>query len=282
MLRYRCSGCSLARGSTMRSDPRQQISRLLLRSCAAHCTLVSRAAVWRRPSRVWISRSTRPVSHLRFTQWLAWHNRQGDLVEPRRRARSIFVVSVGLIILWLLVSEIVGRMTHELALSGMAAATGLFTGAFVISTLLFGLRHPEVFSTAVPGGVRTEVPATSVIPEPLDASIGHALAKMMTDDRAYRDPELTIGIIAARVETPEYRVRRHINRGLGYRNVSDYLNEHRITEVRSALVDPEQANVSILTIAMDAGFGSLVMFNRVFKERLGETPSAFRRRHLEG
>ncbi|RMB28714.1 hypothetical protein C8J47_2946 [Sphingomonas sp. PP-F2F-G114-C0414] len=41
--------------------------------------------------------------------------------------------------------------------------------------------------------------------------------------------------VAARIETPEYRVRRHINGGLGLCNVSDYLNEHRIAEVRSAL-----------------------------------------------
>ncbi len=215
-------------------------------------------------------------------QWLAWRNRQGDLVEARRQARAIFVVSIGLIILWLLGSEIVGRETGELAVSGMASAAGLFVGAFVISALLFGLRHPEVFPSAVAGPVGGEVPVTATVPEPLDATLERSLARMMTEDRAYRDPELTIGMIAARVETPEYRVRRHINGGLGYRNVSDYLNEHRIAEVRSALADPAQADVPILTIAMDAGFGSLVMFNRVFKDRLGETPSAFRRRHLEG
>ncbi|MEG8043590.1 helix-turn-helix domain-containing protein [Sphingomonas faeni] len=215
-------------------------------------------------------------------QWLAWRNRQGDLVEARRQARSIFVVSIGLIILWLLGSEIVGRATGELAVSGMASAAGLFMGAFVITALLFGLRHPEIFPIAVAGPVGGEVPVTAPVPEPLDATLEHALARMMTEDRAYRDPDLTIGGIAARVDTPEYRVRRHINGGLGYRNVSDYLNEHRIAEVRSALADPSQADVPILTIAMDAGFGSLVMFNRVFKDRLGETPSAFRRRHLEG
>ncbi|MGU3389691.1 helix-turn-helix domain-containing protein [Sphingomonas sp. M1A8_2b] len=213
-------------------------------------------------------------------QWLAWCNRQGDLVEARRQARTIFVVSVGLIILWLLGSEIVGRATGELAESGMASAAGLFMGAFVITALLFGLRHPEVFLSADAGSVVGEAPATAVAPGQLDAALVRSLSRMMTEDRAYRDPDLTIGMIAARVETPEYRVRRHINGGLGYRNISDYLNEHRIAEVRSALADPAQADVPILTIAMDAGFGSLVMFNRVFKERLGETPSAFRRRNL--
>ena len=39
--------------------------------------------------------------------------------------------------------------------------------------------------------------------------------------------------------------------------------------------------VPILTIAMDAGFGSLAVFNRSFKARQGETPSAYRRRHLD-
>ncbi len=97
-------------------------------------------------------------------QWLAWRNRQGDLVEPRRQARTIFVVSVGLIILWLLGSEIVGRLTHHLALSGMASAVGLFMGAFVIGALLFGLRHPEVFPSTASGTAVGEVQAGRVSP----------------------------------------------------------------------------------------------------------------------
>lgn len=215
--------------------------------------------------------------------WLAWRNRSGDLVEARRKARAIFVVSIGLIILWLLGSEIVGRATGELALSRIVSAAGLFMGTLTIAALLFGLRHPEVFPHSVGDGPGGEpVPAGPPAPEPLDPALEQGLAQMMTQERAYRDPDLTIGMIAARVATPEYRVRRHINGGLGYRNVSDYLNAHRIAEVRGALADPAQADVPILTIAMDAGFGSLVMFNRVFKERLGETPSAFRRRHLGG
>ncbi len=70
-------------------------------------------------------------------------------------------------------------------------------------------------------------------------------------------------------------VRRHINGGLGHRNVSDYLNQHRIAEVRSALAAPSRADVPLLMSAIGARFGNLVMFNRVFKELFSITPARF-------
>jgi AraC-like DNA-binding protein len=48
--------------------------------------------------------------------------------------------------------------------------------------------------------------------------------------------------------------------------------------VKAALSDPTQKEVPILTIALDAGFGSLGPFNRAFREAEGITPSAFRGR----
>lgn len=209
--------------------------------------------------------------------WLAWRDRQGDLVEPRRRARGAFVLTVGAIILWSVWSEVIGRLTGELALSNLSSAVALFAGALAIATILFGLRHPDIFP------LPSFVPAPSApiaVAEPVDMGLAQALDRMMVEDRAYRDPDLTIGAIATRLNVPEYRLRRLINAGLGHRNVSAFLNDHRIQEIRAALADPAQADVPILTMAMDAGFGSLAVFNRAFKDRLGETPSAFRRRHL--
>ena len=48
----------------------------------------------------------------------------------------------------------------------------------------------------------------------------------------------------------------------------------------SALADPGQAEVPILTIALDAGFQSIGPFNRAFKAETGMTPSEFRRVRL--
>jgi len=46
--------------------------------------------------------------------------------------------------------------------------------------------------------------------------------------------------------------------------------------VRRRLLDPRQDEVPILTMALEAGFGSIVSFNRAFKDRYGLTPSTYR------
>lgn len=52
----------------------------------------------------------------------------------------------------------------------------------------------------------------------------------------------------------------------------------RLEEVRRRLQDASQDQVPILTMALEAGFGSVVAFNRAFKESYGLTPSAYRAR----
>jgi AraC-like DNA-binding protein len=99
----------------------------------------------------------------------------------------------------------------------------------------------------------------------------------MTVDRIYRQDGLTIAQLAERLGMPEYRLRRLINQALGYRNFNSFLNVYRIADAKAALADPAQAEVPVLTIALDAGFSSLGPFNRAFKAETGMTPSEFRR-----
>ena len=81
--------------------------------------------------------------------------------------------------------------------------------------------------------------------------------RLMGDERIYRHDNVTIGTLATKLAIPEYRLRRLINQRLGYRNFNVFLNEHRIAEAKAALADPSQAEVPVITIAMDAGFQSL-------------------------
>ena len=110
-----------------------------------------------------------------------------------------------------------------------------------------------------------------------DQKLVDALMRLMGDERIYRHDNVTIGTLATKLAIPEYRLRRLINQRLGYRNFNVFLNEHRIAEAKAALADPSQAEVPVITIAMDAGFQSLGPFNRAFKATTGVTPTEYRR-----
>jgi AraC-like DNA-binding protein len=99
----------------------------------------------------------------------------------------------------------------------------------------------------------------------------------MAVDRVYRQEGLTIGFLSAKLGVPEYRLRQLINEGLGHRNFNAFLNGYRIEEAKAALGDPEQKDVPVLTIALDAGFQSVGPFNRAFKAATDLTPTEFRR-----
>ena len=111
-----------------------------------------------------------------------------------------------------------------------------------------------------------------------DQKLVDALMRLMADERIYRHDNITIGTLATKLAIPEYRLRRLINQRLGYRNFNVFLNDHRIEEAKAALADPTQAEVPVITIAMDAGFQSLGPFNRAFKATTGVTPTEYRRR----
>jgi AraC-like DNA-binding protein len=129
---------------------------------------------------------------------------------------------------------------------------------------------------------RTDIfaPIAPVIAAPVDDEAGDALAARIVGHiettMGWRDETLTIAGLAAQLGEQEYRVRRAINARLGYRNFAAFLNQYRLTEVKAALADPTQRDVPIITIALDAGFGSLGTFNRSFREAEAMTPSEFR------
>ena len=123
--------------------------------------------------------------------------------------------------------------------------------------------------------------ASEAVPQPdtsaADQKLVDALMRLMADERIYRHDNVSIGSLATKLSIPEYRLRRLINQKLGYRNFNVFLNNHRIEEAKAALADPAQAEVSVITIAMDAGFASLGPFNRAFKATTGVTPTEYRR-----
>jgi len=97
----------------------------------------------------------------------------------------------------------------------------------------------------------------------------------------WKQEGLSIAQLAASVDAPEHRVRRAINKGLGYRNFAQFVNESRVEAAQALLSDPARADTPILSIAYDVGFASIRPFNRAFRDRIGRSPSEYRQSQMQ-
>lgn len=202
--------------------------------------------------------------------WEAWRGRDGDLIEARRRLRLGIVGAVGLYVLAIGFAEIaVFQANAPVSIIGLIGASTAFI-TLALSAAMFASRQADLY------GAPAATSATMAQRAIDDAPLAARLLALMDTEKAHRDERLTIAGLARQLGEQEYRLRRLINGSLGYRNFAQFLNGYRLAEVKQALVDPAQREVPILTIALDAGFGSLGPFNRAFREAEGMTPSAFR------
>jgi len=87
-------------------------------------------------------------------------------------------------------------------------------------------------------------------------------------------PGLSVNALAVRHGcTPRLIQRLFEGEGTSF---TDYVLVQRLMRAHRLLTDPRHASEKISTIAFDAGFGDVSYFNRVFRERYGDTPSAIR------
>lgn len=98
---------------------------------------------------------------------------------------------------------------------------------------------------------------------------------VISEEKWWRDPELTVATLARRLGTNTSTLSRTLNDGLGL-NFNEVMNRLRVEAVVRALSQHDQRPV--LDIAMAEGFNSKASFNRAFKLYTGETPTAYRRR----
>ena len=93
--------------------------------------------------------------------------------------------------------------------------------------------------------------------------------------QVYREPDLRVSELAARLGTAEHRLSRVINRQLGEKNFNQLLNRHRVAHACRLLAKPDRFD-NVLGVSVESGFASLGPFNRAFKSIMGCTPTEYR------
>jgi AraC-like DNA-binding protein len=191
-----------------------------------------------------------------------------DLIESRRRFRQWFVAAAALTGISIGVAETLLRGSAAPPALELLKVTAIAALALVLLAWCLEVR-PMWFAGPAPAPAVTHT-------SPAEQQVLDALRHAMDDDRIYRSEGLTIGALAARMKAPEHVLRKVINQRLEYRNFNAFLNHYRIREVKQALVDPAKARLPVLTLALEAGYGSIGPFNRAFKDATGMTPTQFR------
>jgi AraC-like DNA-binding protein len=156
---------------------------------------------------------------------------------------------------------------------------GYAMSALVYAIGYSALRQPEIFA-----GVQAEPPAlqyskkyerSSLVPEKAVA-FARELINCMENDQPFKNAELTLPQLAARLSLPPNHLSQIINHNLG-QSFFDFVNGFRVKAAQRAMLDPANRHLTILAIAYEAGFNSKSAFNAAFKKHARMTPSQFKK-----
>ncbi|MBS1531023.1 MAG: ABC transporter permease, partial [Bacteroidetes bacterium] len=105
---------------------------------------------------------------------------------------------------------------------------------------------------------------------------GAWLKKAMEARRYYEDAELSLGSLAEKLDLHPHELSRIINTVLK-KSFNDFINEYRVRDVISKMQDPAYDRITLLGMALDAGFNSKATFIRAFKQLTGKNPAEYKR-----
>ena len=101
------------------------------------------------------------------------------------------------------------------------------------------------------------------------------LTAIMDNERPWRDSDLTLADLADRLDTTPHKVSEVLNSQLSL-TFYDFVNGYRVREVQRRIAAGDARRVTMLALALDAGFASKSTFNVVFKKHTQQTPSDYR------
>lgn len=106
------------------------------------------------------------------------------------------------------------------------------------------------------------------------------LTDLMDSEKPFLDESLTLGDLALKMEISDKKLSELLNRHFNT-SFYDFVNGYRIGAVKKMMIDPNHSNLTLLGMAFEAGFRSKTSFNRVFKQKTGMSPSAFKKQREE-
>jgi AraC-like DNA-binding protein len=114
----------------------------------------------------------------------------------------------------------------------------------------------------------------STLNEEASQKIYESLKKVMSEERLFENPELTLDALSATLNVNPNHLSQVIN-SIENKNFYDYVNQLRVESFISLISKPEKSNYKLLSLAYECGFNSKTAFNRNFKKTTGLSPTEY-------
>jgi AraC-like DNA-binding protein len=189
---------------------------------------------------------------------------------PDARPMRIGLAAVALILLDIAVSLALSlRLSYRIG--------HLSLELFMLIWYFYIVRHPHFFSL-VRIQIGKEHRRRFALGKEEEAGIHAKLAGMAADPGFFSDEDLDLASLAERIGVPPYRLSRYFSARLAT-TFPAWLNGLRIAFVRKRMA--ERPDLSILELAIEAGYKSKTAFNTQFAKIVGMNPSEYRGRKRE-
>ncbi|MNE49063.1 DNA-binding transcriptional regulator MelR [compost metagenome] len=185
--------------------------------------------------------------------------------------RWLEYLTIGLGVIWLL-----ALFFDDNIIFGGVTVFVLFIGFFginQISIFLPAANRNQSESVSTPEE-KKEKYAKSGLDQIQVSIIMKQLESFMTDEKPFKDSELTLNELAKRMNLNPNQLSQVINSETG-KTFYHYINTYRINEFLHLLALPENKKFTFLALAYDCGFNSKTTFNKYFKLHTGKTPSEY-------
>lgn len=143
--------------------------------------------------------------------------------------------------------------------------------AFFKTRRFFPFSHQE----APPHSLTPEKYQSFHLPEARKEQLLAEVLNLMEEEKIYRDHELSLVNLSARLSVPPRYLSQIINEKQ-QQNFSDFINQYRIEEAKEILLKKSYQKFSLSGIAAEVGFSSRQSFHQAFKKFTGTTPGKYR------
>ena len=156
----------------------------------------------------------------------------------------------------------------------------VFTGGFVAMVAFVAWRTVAARLESPIGAAVVDRPAParyerSALDEPSARALLACLDDVLTRERLFARPDLTLGQLADAAGSTPHLVSEALNR-FGGTSFRDLVTSRRVDDVKAQLRDPHSDRYTIEGIGASAGFRSRSALYDAFHRREGMTPTAFR------